>query len=445
MKKYRYPNSYRRLTDSQRAVFDQLVACYETSTHCFLTGNAGTGKSFVANCFSDFCMLNRIALAKCAPTGVAATAINGTTMHKLFKLPLSIVPDRPDSRQYQNIYKTLAFADVIFIDEISMARVDVLDGALRQVWKASEIRRNTGKKPIQVVVCGDFGQLAPVVTPKDREAYEEIMGYPIGKGYCYAGGGWKYMDFKPLVLTEPMRQADKEFCAALDAIKTGDARVMEYLNANTSPDPVADGVWICGYNKSVMAINHQRLDELPDELHIRKARISGEADIAKTNLEPELHYKKGARVMMLTNEPHGRWCNGSLGVIREISGDRVTIRMDTGFVADVFPYNLEFLEYEVDGGTLVQHCVGSIVQYPFKLGYAVTVHKSQGQTYDAVNLVPEMFAPGQLYVALSRCRSAGKLYIQPDREGNRLQPRHLIADEATSEFIRKTFAAPAAS
>ena len=433
---YQYPLSYQLLNDGQREAFDQLVAAYEDGTPCFVTGNAGTGKSFLANAYDEFCRINRISLAKCAPTGIAATAIGGATMHRLFKLPLGVSGDELESDQYENVRQKLAYADAIWIDEVSMARVDHLDCVLRQIWKASEIRKRRGKRPVQIVVCGDFGQLAPVITGKDRDDYEDLVGMPIGKGYCYAGAGWKFMKFKPVVLTEPMRQADPEFCAALDLVKMGDPAGIEFMNARTARAPIDDAVWVCGYNKTALDLNMKRLAALPGRLYEHEAIIQGDADISKTNLEPSLAFKEGARIMMLINDREdGRYCNGSLGRIQTAGRGYVTVRLDNGRMIYVQPMTLEFYDYQEEDGVLVKKCVGSITQYPFKLGYAVTIHKAQGQTYEAANLVPEIFAAGQLYVGLSRCRTAKTLYIQPDRNGRKLLPKHVIADKDTIGFL----------
>lgn len=438
-KTFKRPEAYDYLTDDQRNAFDAMLAGTETGENFFLTGNAGTGKSFLANVYADACRMNGLMVAKAAPTGIAAVNIGGTTLHSLFKLNTAVAgPNTLEKTQLDNLRKALIGVDVLFIDEISMARVDQLDCVLRQVYRLNQIRklRYTGRtNPTQVIVCGDFGQLPPVVTDSDRKIFSDLYEYAIGSGFCFTGAGWKHMKFKNLVLTETVRQTDDGFCDALDKIRLGDRSGADYIIEHSSKEPIPDAIWICGKNKTVQERNQLSLNALDTPLHKSKAVIVGKAKISDTNLEEYLEFKQGARVIMLANEPHGLYCNGSMGTIRFVDGRCVGIKLDDGLTVEVYPTRTEFKEHQVEDGVLKSEVVGTITQYPFKLGYAMTIHKSQGQTFSAMNLIPEVFCDGQLYVALSRCKDVSKLYIQPDANGVRIRPRDIRADAQMKTFM----------
>lgn len=413
MMKIRYPREYDTLNDDQRDAFDRMI---QGDQNFFLTGNAGTGKSYLANVFAKACRMNGRNVAKCAPTGIAAVAIDGVTIHSMFRLGGSVAaPGEISHSQMDNLYKHILPIDVLFLDEVSMARVDHLDSVLRQIYKASQLRRQQGRKGIQVILCGDFGQLPPVVTKDDRKLFYQLYDYPIESGYCFRGEGWKFMKFHPVMLKQVMRQGDAEFCAALDKIRLGDDSGLDYIMAHARKTPTENAIWLCGNNNTVTERNKACLAKLPYPVHTSKAKIVGQASIKDTNLESYLEFKKGARVIMLVNEnKFHTYCNGTMGTIEDIRGEEVDIRLDNGCFATITPLTTDFKTYEVVDGILTETVIGSITQYPFKLGYALTIHKSQGQTFDSINLMPEIFCDGQLYVALSRCRTVEGIYIQGD-------------------------------
>lgn len=438
MKQYNYPKIYDTLNDDQKMAFQMLVYGHDSGVNYFLTGDAGTGKSYLIDAFYAFCVMNGINMLKCAPTGIAATNIGGITMHRMFKLPLSVLTEKLEGSQFANLYKLISHADVMFIDEISMARIDMFGNAMVQIQEANKIRERSKKPPVQIIVCGDFGQLMPVVTENDRKLYEQLTGKDIGTGCCYNSHWWADLGFQPILLSKPMRQSDPMFCKALDNIKIGIKSDIDYLNQATAQHPVPDGIWLCGYNNTAAEKNARGIYNLPGEAMTSKAVVTGKANIKQSNFVDNLIYKNGARVVMTMRElgnPSSPYDNGSLGTIIAAARDWVRIKLDKGITVTVPKVKLPFFDYEVIGGRVEPHEVGSIIQFPFKIGYAITIHKSQGQTYDRMNIVPEIFAPGQLYVALSRCKSVSQIYVQPDGYGRRITPEKILPNPEVVRFL----------
>ena len=211
MKNYTIPAAYDTLNDDQKLAFDMLKYGIDSAQNYFLTGNAGVGKSYLIDVYTAFCKANGLNILKAAPTGTAATNIKGVTLHKLFYLPPTIVSKQVTDRQLSNIHFLIAYADVIFIDEISMFRIDMFENVMNQIKMANKIRANKNKQPIQIILSGDFGQLPPVITKNDRELYKSTYGSDIKSGRCYESAEWAALGFQPIVLREQMRQGDTAF------------------------------------------------------------------------------------------------------------------------------------------------------------------------------------------------------------------------------------------
>ena len=442
MNKYNYPKSYNTLNEDQKLIFDMLIWGYNNLKNFFLTGDAGVGKSYLINVLSEFCKLNAINLIKTAPTGIAAINIGGTTIHRQFKIPLTIVSEKLSNEQLRNIANILQYVDICLIEEVSMSRIDVFDNVMSNIVKANQIRKRKNKNPIMVILAGDFGQLMPIVRPEDRPIYKQINGREIGNGCSFNSHFWADYKFIPVVLKQPMRQSDINFCNALNNIKIGITKDLDYLNNNSSKTSLKNGIWLCGLNKTAETKNKECIDSLPGELYTSYANVYGKANINQTNFEEELHYKKGARVVMIMNDPSSEnaYNNGSLGTITNCSDYSrfITIKLDNGNTINLAPVEQSFYDYKVVGEVVEEEKIGSIIQYPFKIGYAITIHKSQGQTYDKMNLVPEIFSPGQLYVALSRCKTLANIYIQPNTYGKKLIDKYVMTDIDVTNFLTKT-------
>ena len=384
------------LIPEQQPAFDILMSGKNT----FLSGEAGAGKSFVLRAFIDALKILKKNVLITAPTGVAAINVGGTTLHRAFKAPTGPIVD-PSSKSTNNVVKS---ADVIIIDEISMCRQDLFSFVGTKI-KNAYIK--TGKQ-IQVVVVGDFFQLPPVITNTDKSVLGEI-----GKGFAFQSPLWQFFKFTPVILTKVVRQDDINFITNLNKIRVGDKSGIDWINANASPD-LNDGIYLCGVNKLASDINLKKLEELDAEEVVYDAEETGIVSAQEKATDEHLSLKVGAKVMFLINDSMGRYTNGSLGVIKKCCRDYVIVNIgDTDIIVQYHTW--EVYDYEVvrDGkkAKLKKVLRGSFSQLPLRLAYAITIHKSQGQTYDKVNLYPDCFECGQLYVALSRATSTKGLHL----------------------------------
>lgn len=445
---YQYPSSYDTLTEEQKDVFAHLV----NGDNAFLTGNAGTGKSYTTNVFNEFCEMNGLRLIKVAPTGTAAQNIDGSTMHRTFNLDIGVnVKDIPDK-----VSKVLFSADIILIDEVSMARIDNFEYALKQIEIVNNTRRARNEtkgakegdenyeRPIQVVTVGDFFQLKPVVTERDMDMLRWKYGKEMKDFFPFESTYWDKFGLKTFNLTEVIRQKDdKGFLTALDKIKYGKAEGLNYIRQHSANSSYDEAITLCAKNDTANQINQMKLAEIKSPEYVsyaEKVGTVGKSDLQKE--DEEFHYKVGARVLLTANaDPLSgyHYTNGSLGTITNlVYGDdwdirAITVQFDDGEIAEIEKRKVEISAYELkkvkrsvtkkdENGneitTIVEReeptktVIGSYSQFPMRLGYAITIHKSQGKTYDKVNLIPNcIFNEGQLYVALSRVTTCEGLYI----------------------------------
>lgn len=436
---------------------DQQAAmrALKSGQNVFLTGKAGTGKTTILNHFIDWAVENNKNLIVCASTGAAAQRITATkacTIHRAFGLKKEPIVPPPKKAK-----KEIAAADIIIVDEISMCRIDLFEhiayaiqfanreNESREMRLAKKEKREPVFKTIQLIVTGDFSQLEPVLTSKDKEVFR--MRYK-AKLFAFESRMWKEMNFANIELTTVHRTiSDAEYTDALNEIRDGSDPFgcVDWFNFNTADDPFTgpDSIILCGKNATAAEKNAARLNQLSGEEFQSMAKITGDADMASTNAEYDLRFKIGARIMMLTNGPG--YYNGSFGTIEGFypndddeafdEGPRVKIRLeDSGDVAYVEKYKwdvvqpvvkkktVKYKELDPETGKEVEkvreeevietESVGAVEQFPFKLAWAITIHKSQGMTLKCgVNLYPEFFANGQLYVALSRVDKRDHIYI----------------------------------
>lgn len=372
----------------------------------FLTGEAGTGKSYVLNEYIKDCEDKKKQVMVVAPTGIAALNVSGATIHRAFRAPIGPIIDKP-----KQLPKTLLNVDVLICDEISMCRIDLFDFMIYQVMKAIQYRRNHGKKDIQIIVVGDFFQLPPVLTPKDNEVLKHIYKN-LGKGFAFESKFWKYCGFIKVILREPMRQSNDSFLSNLNKARIGDRSCVRYFNDNASSFYDDNVLSIVGKNATAEAINTAKVNELVGPMKTYIADVDGQVKDSDKVAPEVIDIKTGARVIMLVNEPSGKYSNGSFGTIRYFNEDYMKIEMDdSGALCKIEKYTWEILDYTVSNRSLKSKVIGTYKQFPIKIGYAITIHKSQGQTYDKVNIDPKCWDCGQLYVALSRCKSIERLHL----------------------------------
>jgi len=364
-----------------------------------------------------WCARNNINLIKTAPTGISAFEINGTTLHQQFRLKMGL-----DFEEQTFYPKELDNVDVLLIDEISMVRIDIFDRIMQILTLATMKRKRKKKKDIQLIMVGDFFQLPPVITKEERPFLNEHYGIDIKDGYCFQSKFWYMWNVQLYNLTEVMRQEDLEFCDALDKCKRGDNSFVQYIRNNCAKKEVPNGIWVCGKNATVAEKNAEELGKIEGKTYYSQAEYHGMATPNDRLCDDIFEYKIGARVVMTANDTTNNiYQNGTLGTIAGTSKDAIKVRFDNGKSCLVnkqkiskyeYVYENEKGEKNTETKKLVQNEIGYAKQYPMRLGYAVTIHKSQGQTYEAMNLNLEIFSKGQLYVALSRCKNIKNLYIR---------------------------------
>ena len=401
---------------------EQLIA-YETlmeGRNVFLTGKAGTGKTYVLDKFIHTMIDNETNIVCCAPTGIAALNLkNGTTMHRAFHLPVKLLLN-----ETVEVSPVIEAADIIVIDEISMCRRDIFEHCIKMIQK---VESKTNQKK-QIVVVGDFFQLAPITTFEEKEIIVSV--YPDwDDGYCFLSQYWKELNFKVINLTSVIRQHEKQFVENLNLIRVGDSRAIGFFNKlveynEKRYDPNA--VYLTGRNAIVEKVNSEKLRQLEGNVYTFEAMITGKVNRSEYPTSEVLHLKEGARIMMVRNDTEkDMYRNGEMGIIKRIGTDdnetQIHVVLDRGQEVLISRYawvvEKPVVKSKVDihTGQKINYIdmeeVGRFVQYPIRLAYAVTIHKSQGQTFDHVILDPYCFAIGQLYVALSRCTSIAGLQL----------------------------------
>jgi ATP-dependent DNA helicase PIF1 len=420
------------LSNEQQALFDYIEG---SENNIFVTGRAGTGKSTLLSYLIEN---TKKKVAVCAPTGVAALNVGGVTIHSLFGFPFGILGTEDIGRHLnRRTREVLAAIDMLVIDEVSMVNADLMDTMSR----AMGIARGRRKLPFggaQVVMFGDPYQLAPVPGNNEERAY---MAENYQSNWFFDAHVWREDSLERYELSEIFRQHDEHFKEILNAIRDGSCtqEMLDYINkcGNRFP-PHDDVIRLATINESVNSVNRHRMSRLETKPKTFNAIFSAadEKAFGRTlPAEPVLELKIGAQVMFIKNDdsstvknPNGtgllkRWVNGTIGTVVDLpSSGGVVVEVD-GETFDVGRSTWEKVRYEIDEQfdealgrvkeVLVAVPLAEFQQIPLRLAWAVTVHKSQGQTYDEVviDMGRGAFSPGQTYVALSRVRSLEGLYL----------------------------------
>lgn len=407
----------------------------------FITGDQGTGKSLLIQALLQDNYLKNKNVVLAAPMGIAALNIGGVTLHRAVGLPTI-----PFVENDVTVNKTMRNCDILIVDEIGTCRIDWFDYLALVIKKVNEQRERGARAPIQVVFVGDFFQLAPVITERDREALEVKYKTSLGRGYAFQSKNWAELGLVHIRLNEHMRQHDGPFTSCLNSIKFGhDNGALDYISRNSAPYNIDNGIRLCGTNKRVRECNEASLAALKGKSYIFEPTIVGEVKDSDKAAEDIIEVKIGARVMTLINDSEQGFFNGSIGTIVEVQEGRkpedtkIIIESDEGKTWEVGYYTWGIMNYTAvdDGKGKIQlklEPIGSFTQMPIKLAYAMTIHKAQGKTFEAVNLEPKCWEAGQLYVALSRVKDIKNLHIE-----GRLYSSSLIAAPEVEQFYTRVF------
>jgi ATP-dependent exoDNAse (exonuclease V) alpha subunit len=411
-----------------------------TNDSYFVTGRAGTGKSYLLEYFKRD--EGSKAAVVVAPTGIAALNVSGQTIHSFFRFP----PRDLDDDYIKNITADYDFRQIInnvntiVIDEISMVRVDLMRAIDRKLRVATnEFNIPFGGK--QIVMFGDVLQLPPVCKSGELKRYFDDT---FGGSFFFNAPVFKHYELfdKTHELSTVHRQKDHKFIEILDAMRNGtitDAQLAEInarvlKNGELPPQPY---ITLTGTNAVASRINNRHLAAIDDDVVTYKAKVTGRKPKEYPTDEP-LNLKVGAQVMMLINDSESRddkrFVNGSIGIVSKLSDDIISVIIN-GVEHHISKHTWTEIEYKYDDvkGELVSHPVSEIVQFPVRPAWAVTIHKSQGQTYDRVyvELSDGLFAPGQAYVALSRVKSLDGLYLSTP-----IRRKDIKVDQQAVEFMK---------
>jgi ATP-dependent DNA helicase PIF1 len=417
-----------------------------TDRHVFITGKAGTGKSTLLELFRSQTP-KRIAVL--APTGVAALNVRGQTIHSFFKFKPDITPDRvrklKKSSAGESIYKNL---DAVVIDEVSMVRADLMD-CVEKFLRLNGPRPGKWFGGLQMIFIGDLYQLPPVVTGQEKGLFARDGSGRYDSPYFFSAAIFREptFDMEFVELEKVYRQTDTGFIDLLNAIRNrsiADEQV-ERLNSRCRPDfsPPEGEFYITLTSTNDLAAmrNREQLAALPGRARRYEGIVDGEFDRSSLPTEEALELKPGAQVMLLTNDRHGRWVNGTIGRVDEIvrvagADDIVVVDIPGQGRVDVLPnmWELFHFRYDAQSDRIESEAVGAFTQYPLRLAWAVTIHKSQGKTFDRVviDIGRGAFAHGQVYVALSRCTSFEGIVLKRP-----ITRSHIWMDWRTVRFLTR--------
>lgn len=395
-----------KVTQEFSEAFDLLE---RSQQNVFLTGKAGTGKSTFLQYFRE---RTKKKIAVVAPTGVAALNVQGQTIHSLFRFkpgfiePVKIKPVRKE------LFKEL---QLLIIDEISMVRADVFDG-IDHFLRLSH-KNNKPFGGIQICIIGDLFQLPPIVTSEEKEFFAQYYQSPFfftTKSYNAAG-------FTKIQFNTVHRQNDTIFINILNAIREGACALseMETLNSRVHPKavPAPGTLVLTTTNFLAENINNIQLSRLPGNTRLYEGEFKGDFGMKGPRLPAPnpLELKVGAQVMFLKNDTDGRWVNGTIGVVESLSDDTIIVKLKE-LSHEVKRDKWKTIAYEFNEtvGKIVEKTLGTYMQFPLQLAWAITIHKSQGKTLERViiELGDGAFAAGQLYVALSRCKSLSGIALK---------------------------------
>lgn len=416
--------------------FKEALNAVETGKNLFITGRAGTGKSTLLKVIRDNLKQNYVVLA---PTGVAAVNIGGQTIHSFFGFRPDITLEKVMRRKHPRNPEVYENLEVLIIDEISMVRADLLD-CVSLFLSMHGPKKGRVFGGVQLIFIGDLYQLPPIVTYKEKEIFSEMYVSP----YFFDARAFAETEFKIIELTKIYRQTEEKFINILNAVrnKTMNDEILEELNKrvdyNFQPHPNEGYIELVTINAKAQEINYKKLQELRGEMYSYEGEISGEFDERSYPAPHILDLKEGAQVMLTNNDPYGRWFNGTVGIIEKIENkddqNNIFVKLENGETYNIESNKWEMYKFSYDrlSQKITSEVAGSFTQYPLMLSWAVTIHKSQGKTFNKtiVDMGTGAFAHGQTYVALSRCTSLSGLVLRVP-----IEKRHILLDYRVVTFL----------
>ncbi|MEN0046407.1 MAG: DEAD/DEAH box helicase [Bacteroidota bacterium] len=407
----------------------------KTDTSIFITGRAGTGKSTLLQLFRNTTRKKAVVLA---PTGVAALNVQGQTIHSFFKFPAKLLmPKDIKKRRDRRLYKRM---EILIIDEISMVRADLLDHI--DLFLRINREHPAPFGGVQVVFFGDLFQLPPVVSnPVEKLMFSTQYESP----YFFSAKVVKEFSLEMLELRKVYRQEARYFVRLLDAVRTNrlDRDDLQDLNERYIPDFESEEFYITlsARNATVNRINKVELENIPLPEQVFFATIKGDFNPRLFPTEQALKLKLNAQVMFVRNDPDRQFVNGTIGRIVKLEDNNITVMVEERDgrkrYVEVPQIEWEILRYNLgENDKIESEVVGTFKQYPLKLAWAITIHKSQGKTFDKIiiDLGKGAFEHGQTYVALSRCRTLEGIVLRQPLRWTDIQ-----TDERIVEFYEQNF------